>query len=454
MSLAPYPKYQQIARQWIARVPSHWEVRPLKYLVDLRSGGTPNKENLRHWDGNVPWASSKDLKVERLADTEDHITQAALDDGAAELVPPDSLLVVVRGMILAHSFPVVRTLVPMAINQDLKALRPKNNLDVGFLAWLLRGSSSATFERIDEAAHGTKVLRLDAWTSIELPVPSIEEQVDISVFLEREVAKIDALVAEQRRLIELLKEKRQAVISHAVTKGLNAAVPVKPSGIEWLGDIPAHWTVVSVRRIVERIEQGWSPDCYSRPANADEWGVVKSGCVNRGIFVENENKALPETLDPIPEYEIQSGDILMSRASGSPELVGSTARISRVRPKLLLSDKIFRIRTVPRVAPGFFAVVFNSRLMRTQIERAISGAEGLANNLPQSELKDFFFVLPPFAEQGEIETFTDAAGQRLDELSAAAQRGIDLLQERRTALISAAVTGQIDVRGLADTKAA
>ena len=117
----------------------------------------------------------------------------------------------------------------------------------------------------------------------------------------------------------------------------------KPSGVEWLGDMPKHWVIASVRRILRRIEQGWSPECFSRSAGPNEWGVVKSGCVNRGVFVEQENKAFPEALEPIPEYEIRIGDVLMSRASGSPELVGSTAYIAATRPKLMLSDKIFRI---------------------------------------------------------------------------------------------------------------
>ena len=127
--------------------------------------------------------------------------------------------------------------------------------------------------------------------------------------------------------MKLLKEKRQAIISHAVTKGLKPEVPMKASGIEWLGDGPVQWDVCSIRRIVTAIEQGWSPECYSRPAEGEEWGVLKAGCVNRGLYNQNENKALPAELAPMPEYEVQVDDVLTSRASGSPERVGSTALI-------------------------------------------------------------------------------------------------------------------------------
>ena len=161
--------------------------------------------------------------------------------------------------------------------------------------------------------------------------------------------------------------------------------------------------------------------------------------------MEQENKALPESLNPVPEYEIHEGDVLMSRASGSPELVGSTAYISVTRPRLMLSDKIFRIHPEPSIDREFFVAVFNSRLMRSQIERAISGAEGLANNLPQSSMKAFFCAVPPIGEQTAIVSFLKTETTKFDTLTAEAQRAIELLKERRSALISAAVTGKIKV---------
>lgn len=203
--------------QWLGDVPEHWKVKPLKYLATFRSGGTPSKTVPAYWHGDVPWASSKDLKTETLADTIDHITQHALDTDAAALVPAGSVLVVVRGMILLHTFPVVQTLVPMAINQDLKSLTPAECIHASYLPCLLRGSTDATFGRIDEAAHGTKVLRMEGWTSIKLPVPPIEEQLEIVEAVEKQLATLSQLQAEAERSIELLQERRTALISAAVT---------------------------------------------------------------------------------------------------------------------------------------------------------------------------------------------------------------------------------------------
>jgi type I restriction enzyme S subunit len=202
---------------WLGEVPAHWDVVPLKYLVELRSGGTPSKDNVGYWNGDVPWASAKDLKVEKLSSTIDCITDLAVEEGAASVVRPGAILVVVRGMILARMFPVVETLVSMAINQDLKAILPQDRLNASFLAWLLRGSADESLRRLDEAGHGTKALRMDAWTSMQLPVPPLNEQVQISELVSRETSQLDVLSAEAEKAIGLLNERRSALISTAVT---------------------------------------------------------------------------------------------------------------------------------------------------------------------------------------------------------------------------------------------
>ena len=282
--------------------------------------------------------------------------------------------------------------------------------------------------------------------SLPIPLPSLPEQTAIAAFLDLETAKIDGLVAEQRRLIDLLREKRQAVISHAVTRGLNPAAPLKPSGIDWLGDVPEGWEVVQARRLIGAFEQGFSPECFAFPAAEGEWGVLKSGCVNRGIYRESENKALPSNVEPKPQYEVAAGDVLMSRASGSPDLIGSVAIVDGTQGHILMSDKIFRLRLEPLVSSPFLFWMFASDPLRSQIVNSISGADGMANNLPQSSIKEFICTLPPMVEQIEIASFLTRTTAKLDTLTATAFSAISLLQERRAALISAAVTGQIDVR--------
>jgi len=319
-----------------------------------------------------------------------------------------------------------------------------------FLHWLF---SSHAFRQAGEAfmygAGGQKRVPYDFVRNFATAFPPLPEQHQVVAFLDRETAKIDALVEEQKRLIELLKEKRQAVISQAVTKGLDPSVPMKDSGVAWLGEVPAHWTVCTLRRLIKKIEQGWSPECDAQPADEETWGVLKAGCVNRGVFNPEENKSLPESLTPVAEYEVRAGDVLMSRASGSPELVGSTALVGATRPRLMLSDKIFRVHLETGQEEGFFVWAMNAKYMREQIEQSLSGGNGLANNLPQSVLLSFYCAVPPEIDQIAIGQWLNREAARVDSLLAEASALIELLAERRSALISAAVTGKIDVRGLA-----
>ena len=254
-------------------------------------------------------------------------------------------------------------------------------------------------------------------------------------------------MARKERLIELLQEKRTALITRAVTRGLDPNIPLKDSGVEWLGEIPAHWELKRLRHIVHYIEQGWSPDCENREAAADEWGVLKAGCVNRGTFLESEHKALPSTLSPIPALEIKRGDLLMSRASGSRDLVGSVAVVPECRPQLLLCDKVFRLHTHSSAGHRqFVGYAMNSRVVRWQIESVISGGSGLASNISQEAVKALALVQPPPTEEQEIAGSIDRETTRIDVLIARVREAIDRLNEYRTALISAAVTGKIDVR--------
>jgi type I restriction enzyme S subunit len=203
--------------EWLGEVPAHWEVRPLKYLATFQSGGTPSKEKLEYWNGDVPWASSKDMKSEVISDTIDHISQKAVDDGIASMVTAGSVLVVVRGMILLHTFPVVQVDRPMAINQDLKALSAGNGVLQSYLPWLLRGTPDATFQQVDEAAHGTKVLRMETWASIMLPVPPRNEQAEITSCIIDNCRCLDELMVQAEVATSLLQERRSALISAAVT---------------------------------------------------------------------------------------------------------------------------------------------------------------------------------------------------------------------------------------------
>lgn len=454
MTLKPYPHRNDSGIQQLGKIPAHWDMSRLGYEAWVRARlGWKGLKAEEYVESGYVLLATPNIKEREIdfsnvnfisQERWDESPEIQLDIGDVILAKDGSTLGIVN---------IVRELTCSAtVNSSIAVITPGNRLLGLYLHYALQSSFiQATIQRL-KGGMGVPHLFQDDIVRFPLPMPPLSEQGAIGAFLDRETAKIDALVAEQERLIALLAEKRRAVISHAVTKGLDPNAPMKDSGIAWLGEVPAHWEVKQLRRIVAAIEQGWSPECLSRPAEDLEWGVLKAGCTNGGLFSEQENKALPPELAPVIAYEVRPGDILMSRANGSPKFVGSTAYVSAVRARLLLSDKIYRVRLAPDEAPEWFVALMGATIMRDQIVQAISGAEGLANNLPQSSLKEFLVPVPPRDEQFAIAKHIAIQTAKLDTLTTAAERAIALLKERRAALISAAVTGKIDVREAVDVK--
>ncbi len=253
MSFPRYPNYKDSGVEWLGEVPAHWEVLPIKKSFQIVGGSTPKSENESFWDGDILWATPSDLSKREsiyINDTQRKITAEGLASCGTTLVPAASIILSTRAPI--GSLAIAET--AMCTNQGCKSLVPFEHTDTEYFAHLLSISSA----ELNIRGKGTTFLEIsgDELGAFKTPAPPLDEQTHIAVFLDRETAKIDALVAEQRRLMELLKEKRQAVISHAVTQGLNPHAPMKPSGIEWLGDVPAHWEVVPLKHLCVLLKDG------------------------------------------------------------------------------------------------------------------------------------------------------------------------------------------------------
>ena len=313
-----------------------------------------------------------------------------------------------------------------------------------WLYWLLQTL------RLDEGTDEAAVPGLNRETvySKDVLVPPLPKQRAIADFLDRETARLDALIAAKEKVLALLAEKRRAFVTRAITRGLHSHVKLRESGISWLGKIPTHWTVKRLKFVVSGIDQGSSPQCFDIPAGPGSLGVLKAGCVNGGRFREQENKTLPPEMDADLTHLISHGDILMSRASGSADLVGSVAMVEQEpTTKLLLSDKIFRLRIDPTKTSGRYLVLsMGTALFRLQIASIISGAEGLPNNVAKSDVLELSIAVPPLEEQRAIAAHLDNETATLNALGKRTGDTILLLNERRSALIAAAVTGRIDIR--------
>ena len=427
MSFPRYPKYKDSGVEWLGQVPDHWKHAPVWLLFELGRGRVISHEEIMDNAGEYPVYSSQ---------TEGDGIMGSLDTYAFD---GDYLTWTTDGANAGTVFRRSGRFNCTNVCGTLKARSPEVLL--GY-SWHALAISTAAFVRHD---INPKLMN-NVMAKIRIPIPPLPEQTAIAGLLGKETAKIDALVAEQQRLMELLKEKRQAVISHAVTKGLNPNAPMKPSGIEWLGDVPAHWEVKPLKYSITKIEQGWSPQCESEPAAENQWGVLKVGCGNRDKFDPTEQKALPQDIVPLPNYEIRAGDILVSRGN-TLELVGMATFVEKVRPRLLLCDLLYRFHAKPERAEGEFLVLsLRSPNVRFQIERDATGTSASMKKIGQGTIRQFLIALPPLDEQRAIIAFLRGETAKLNTLTSEAQRAIDLLQERRTALISAAVTGQIDVR--------
>lgn len=202
---------------WLGQIPEHWDVKPVKRLVSVKSGATPNKNIEEYWDGNVPWVSPKDMKTDFITTTIDKITEKALNETGIHLIPENSILMVVRGLILARTLPVGLTMCPVTINQDMKALFPKRDVSSGYLLYLLNALEGAFLAVTEESGHGTKALRTELWGNMPVCVPSHEEQAEIYEFIKHTNEKFYSSIQTVKDTINVLKEHRTSLISAAVT---------------------------------------------------------------------------------------------------------------------------------------------------------------------------------------------------------------------------------------------
>ena len=449
MSFARYPAYKDSGVEWLGEVPAHWEVRRLRHAVQLN----PSKSEVRHLPGKteVSFLPMEAIGDDGSLDRERSRPISEVESGYTYFRDGDVTIAKITPCFENGKGAVMRDLLGGIGFGTTELIVARPDDAVVSSEYLDRIFNSHPFRRLGEAAMygagGQKRVPDDFVRDFAIALPPREEQADIETFLDRETAKIDALVAEQERLIALLKEKRQAVISHAVTKGLDPSVPMKDSGVEWLGEVPAHWEVVRIKHVVASIEQGWSPQCESYPVeSADQWGVLKVGCVNGGVFNPDENKVLPDDLTPVPALAIRAGDVLVSRAN-TRELVGSAATALMDYPNLLLCDKLYRLRLNHKMdAPQYLAYFLGCLPVREQIELAATGASSSMLNIGQATILELRLPHPDVEEQLAITAHLDAVTARMRDTATEAEAIIAALQERRSALISAAVTGQIDVR--------
>lgn len=326
---------------------------------------------------------------------------------------------------------------------ELLVLRPDTGIHPRFLLYLMLMPDF--IGAVDASTFGAKMPRAN-WEfigSMRLSFPSLNLQDAISDYLDRETVRIDNLIAEKERMLSLLEAKRVALISRLVTRGINPNMLLMPSGQEWLGDIPAHWQLRRIKFITTSLDQGSSPVADNTPAGSDELGVLKLSAISKGRFKPEENKALRESDGEEQTLALRKGDVLITRGN-TPELVADVAYVPADEPSLLLPDLIYRLRVRDdQVLPEYLTYFLTTEAARVQIRRDARGSSASMVKVSQGHVLDWQIVLPPLWEQAEIVKNLQGAEMRFQALTIQLYASVGLLAERRSALITAAVTGEI-----------
>jgi type I restriction enzyme S subunit len=433
MSLPRYPRYKSSCIDWAVELPAHWGTASLKWLCQRYSGGTPDKNRPEYWEGGtIPWLNSGAVNHGRIYEPSAFVTQAAFENSSAKWIPSGALVMALAGQGRTKGM-VAQLMIESTCNQSMAAIVLNERKSARFIYWWLVGN----YQNIRNMAGGDlrDGLNLDLLGAIPCPLPPLIEQSAIAAFLDGESAKIDALITEQEKLLTLLAEKRRAAISHAVTRGLKPNVPMQESGVAWLGVVPAHWKIVRLGQLFrESVESG------------DESLPILSVSIHDGVsdkeLDDNELDRKVTRSDDRSKYKkVMCGDLVYNMMRAWQGGFGTVQTAGMVSPAYV----------VARPINDDFLSVFVEQLLRTpqgaqEAKRYSRGVTDFRLRLYWDEFKNIKIPLPPLREQQDIMTSFGELAAYIDGLVEQAGRAIDLLKERRSALISAAVTGKIDVR--------
>ena len=455
-----YPEYKSSGVRFFNDIPQHWEISKVRFISSFGRGLGITKANLK--DVGVPCVSYGEVHSKYGFEVDPTKHDLKCVDETYLRTAPDSLLS--KGDFVfadtsedidgSGNFTQLVSHETLFAGYHTVVVRPTTENYYRFLAYVFDSPEYRT--QIRDAVKGVKVFSVTQaiLKNTNVWLPTYEEQQKIANFLDHETAKVDTLIAKQEKLIELLKEKRQAVISHAVTRGLNPDAPMKDSGVEWLGEVPEHWEVKKLKYIINTLESGVSVNSESTPASGQEFGVLKTSCVyTREFRVEENKKVVLEEYDRV-KCPVRKNSLIISRMN-TPELVGAAAFSDRDHNNLFLPDRLWQTIFFDdkRQNPKFISYFMTTKFYRDAIAMAATGTSSSMQNIAKEDLLNIELPFPSRKEQNLICEELSSKLQKIDLLMSKSNGAINLIKERKIALISAAVTGKIDVRNYNAEKA-
>jgi type I restriction enzyme, S subunit len=458
MKFPAYPKYKDSGVEWLGEVPEHWEVLALKHIVSTPITDGPH-ETPEFVDEGIPFVSAEAVakgfidfsKIRGFISKSDHVqyckkyrpelfdiymVKSGATTGVTAIVDTD------KDFNIWSPLAVIRCDIRVYPRFVLNFMRSINFLEAIALYW-----SFGTQQNIGMGVIG----------NLTVTVPPLPEQRTIAAFLDVQTTKLDTLITKKRELIEKLKEKRAALITRTVTRGLPPEAAkaagldphpkMKDSGVEWLGEVPEHWKVKRLKHYIQHLNSGASVNSDNMPTEDDSPGILKTSCVYGDVFRPEENKR-------VVEEEINRvfcpvlGDSLIISRMNTPDLVGSCGYVAQSLPHLYLPDRLWitHFANKNKSFPKFFWYRIISRDIKEQISSLATGTSGSMKNLMQESFLSIAVAIPSLPEQRAIAAYLDRETAAIDALVAKVEAAIERLQEYRSALITAAVTGKIDVR--------
>ncbi len=434
-----YDKYKESYNIWLGNIPEHWTISSLKHFVEIISGYAFKSEDYSD-DQGVPIIRIGDISNSVDVYNAKKAKPKNLEELDRFIIKRGDLLLAMTGATIGKNC-MYETDEISYVNQRVGLLRGKNSLTQSYLKYFIDTTLFREFISLTCSGSAQENISTSQVGGLQFPLPSIEEQTKITQYLDHQTAIIDQLIQQKEKLIELLKEKRQAVINEAVTKGLDPNAKMKNSGIEWLGEVPEHWSVTRLSRLSNVID----PQPDHRAPLMDDNGLPYLGIrdINDDGTINTETARIVE-LAAIEKQErsfkIKDGDIVFGK-------VGSLAEPKHILlggERVALSATLVLIQTDNKIVSRFLKYFLDSSFIWDQINTVIVGATRPALGIQQ--IRKFVILFPPLPEVEEVVDYLDIVTKRINHLIESHSMIIDKIKEYRQSIISEAVTGKIDVR--------
>ncbi len=441
MSYAPYPAYKDSGVPWLGQVPEGWETSRVDFQCTVKARlGWKGLTASEYVDEGYVFLATPNIKGNEIDfEKVNYINEQRYLESPEIMIQPGDVLLAKDGSTLGTTNYVRSLPRPATVNSSIAIVRPrKNNIDGAFLfRWIEADLIQSKIQQMKDGQGVPHLFQSDI-RKFPLPLPPIEEQTAIAVFLDKKTAEIDDLIAKKEELLRLLAEQRTALITHAVTKGLNPNAPMKPSGVVWFDQVPEGWDVFPLSALAE-IRTGFA---FSSDDFVDEGGpLIRISDVGAdGVVTVKGAKRLPsDYAGAYSRYQVFAGDLLMAMTGAT---VGKAGLYSEPETALL-NQRVCLLRAKPNAETNFVRHLMNANFYQSYVRLTAFG--GAQPNISDREIVACRVPVPPLDQQLAISDYLDRRIGETEKVAIATKRAIRKLKEYRTALITNAVTGKIKV---------